>query len=98
MAQNVHVDNADYFVRWLKYEFTPGERLERKPKAEHGKPHQAWLEQQGLFLYGHAKGPIWAMGEKAGLIGLRFDSGDAGVVYLTKEQAKDVIDQLQAVV
>jgi hypothetical protein len=29
------------------------------------------------------------------LIGLRLDSGDAGVAYLTKEQARNVIDTLQ---
>jgi hypothetical protein len=30
-----------------------------------------------------------------GVIGQRLDSGDSGVVYLTKEQAKDVIAALQ---
>jgi hypothetical protein len=52
--------------------------------TQSGQPHQAWLEQQGLVLYGHAKGSVWAMGEKD-LIGLRLDNGDGGVVYLTKE-------------
>ena len=33
MSLNLHVDYADKFVRWLKYEFTPGERLD-KPKAK----------------------------------------------------------------
>lgn len=26
MAHNLRVDNADYFVRWLKYDYTPGGR------------------------------------------------------------------------
>jgi hypothetical protein len=35
------------------------------------------------------------MMDSDGLIGLRLDSGEAGVVYLTKQQAKAVIDTLQ---
>jgi hypothetical protein len=34
---NLYVDKADYFVRWLKYDFTPGERLgpgREKPGGE----------------------------------------------------------------
>jgi hypothetical protein len=30
MATNMYVDKADYFVRWLKRDFTPGERLGRQ--------------------------------------------------------------------
>lgn len=30
---------------------------------------------------------IWAMEDKEGFIGIRFDSGDAGALYVTKQQA-----------
>jgi hypothetical protein len=63
--------------------------------AERGRPAHYWLERMGLFLYGEAKGPIWAMEERPGVIGLRLDCGDSGRVCLTKEQAKEVIDVLQ---
>lgn len=35
MAVNQHIDKADLFVRWLKFEFTPGAGLERfgKPRS-----------------------------------------------------------------
>jgi hypothetical protein len=26
LTTNLYVDKADYFVRWLKHQFTPGER------------------------------------------------------------------------
>ena len=63
--------------------------------GERGRPSDAWLERAGLFLYGEAKGPIWAMQDRPGLIGLRLDCGDGGTVYLTKEQAREVIAELQ---
>lgn len=63
--------------------------------GERGQPSDEWLEREGLFLYGEAKGPIWAMEDRPGLIGLRLDCGDAGTVYLTKEQAGEVIARLQ---
>ncbi len=37
---------------------------------------------------------IWAMADRPGHIGLRFDSGDAGVIYLTEEQARTAIAAL----
>jgi len=62
---------------------------------ERGKPSDAWLKRVGLFLYGEAKGPIWTTADRPRLIGLRLDCGDAGVVYLTKEQAREVINELK---
>jgi hypothetical protein len=52
------------------------------------------MEDQ-LILQGKATDNIWAMMDENGLIGLRLDHGDAGVVYLTKEQARSVVDTLQ---
>jgi hypothetical protein len=37
---------------------------------------------------------IWSMEDKEGFIGLRIDCGDAGVVYFTKSQARQVAEQL----
>ena len=63
-----------------------GDELEAEP----GRPSSEWLERTGLLqLYGKATYNIWAMMVCDGLIGL--DTGDSGVMYLTKEQAKDVI-------
>jgi len=28
MSTNMMIDKADYFVRWLKHDFTPGSRLD----------------------------------------------------------------------
>ena len=63
--------------------------------SERGGPCDSWLESVGMFLYGEAKGPIWAMEDRPGFIGLRLDCGDGGTVYLTKEQAREVIAELQ---
>jgi hypothetical protein len=49
------------------------------------------FENTILLLSGHATDQTWAMLDTDGLIGLRLDSGDAGVVYMTKQQAKQVI-------
>ena len=62
--------------------------------AERGRPGTAWLDRAGLFLYGNATDNIWAMAHGDG-IGLRFDSGESGFVYLTKEQAQATIATLQ---
>jgi len=67
----------------------------RELLAESGKPSDVWLKRVELFLYGQAKGPIWSTVGRPGLIGLRLDCGDSGVVYLTKEQAREVIDELK---
>jgi len=58
-----------------------------------------------LFVQGNATDHIWAMAEaedgetnpataKPAHIGLRFDCGDSGTLYLTRNQAHDVIDTL----
>ena len=64
-------------------------------EGERGRPSDVWLERAGLFLYGEAKGPIRAMEDRPGLIELRLDCGDGGTVYLTREQAREVIAELQ---
>lgn len=45
-----------------------------------------------LHLSGRSTDHIWFMedGEEPHVIGIRMDSGDAGVVYLTREQAADL--------
>lgn len=48
-----------------------------------------------LSLDGKATDHIWAMEDVEGYIGLRMDCGDAGTVYLTPKQARDVISTLQ---
>jgi hypothetical protein len=65
--------------------------------AERGRPSTEWLERTGLLLHGRATDQVWAMRSSDGLIGLYMDSGDAGVVYLTENQARNVIDTLQKV-
>jgi len=40
--------------------------------------------------------PIWAMTSPEGMIGLRLDCGDGGVINFTKEQAREVIDALSS--
>lgn len=40
--------------------------------------------------------PIWCMAEPDGCIGLRLDCGDGGALKLTREQAQEVISNLQA--
>jgi hypothetical protein len=49
-----------------------------------------------LKLHGVAGSPIWAMrdGGECFPIGLRLDSGDSGVVYLSDSQAADLVEQL----
>lgn len=57
--------------------------------------HHAEPEHEELHLQGQAEGSIWAMLDRPGLIRLRLDCEDAGTVYMTKEQAKEVINVLQ---
>ena len=66
--------------------------------AEANKTLAESLEKTGLLLYGQATDQIWAMMSSDGLIGLRLDSGDAGVVYMTKQQAQQVIGTLQNII
>lgn len=47
-----------------------------------------------LYLQGKATDHIWLMEDVEGYIGIRMDSGDSGVVYLTREQAADLSEQL----
>ena len=49
-----------------------------------------------LLLQGNCTNHIWLMkdGKPPHTIGLRMDCGDGGVVYLTEEQARDLIKQL----
>lgn len=50
-----------------------------------------------LKLEGQSTDLIWVMedGPESHPIGLRLDSGDSGVVYLSKSQANEVIDCLK---
>lgn len=52
------------------------------------------LSDTDLYVQGEATDHIWGMVEHSGKIGLRFDSGDAGTVYLTKRQAHETINTL----
>ena len=53
-------------------------------------------KENDLRLDGVAGDPIWAMtdGDDEHPIGLRLDSGDSGVVYLSRKQAKEIIESL----
>lgn len=50
-----------------------------------------------LLLQGKATDHIWIMndGPRPHTIGIRMDSGDSGVVYLTHQQAIDLSNQLK---
>jgi len=52
--------------------------------------------KEGLWLNGKATDHIWCMadGDEPNVIGVRMDCGDSGVVYMTREQAKDLAEQL----
>lgn len=51
-----------------------------------------------LQIQGIAGDPIWVMcdGTEPYVIGVRLDCGDAGVVYLSREQATELAKQLNA--
>jgi hypothetical protein len=51
--------------------------------------------EQELILRGAATDLIWAMASPDGTIGLYLDSGEAGRITLTKEQARAVVAALQ---
>jgi hypothetical protein len=53
------------------------------------------MKQEQLILQGAATNDIWAMASPDGTIGLCLDSGEAGTVYLTQEQARAVVAALQ---
>jgi hypothetical protein len=52
---------------------------------------------QELILQGTATDTIWAMASPDGVIGLWLDSGEAGNVSMTREQARAVVAALQHV-
>lgn len=52
------------------------------------------LFNASLHLRGKATDNIWLMEDVEGYIGVRLDSGDAGTVYLTTEQARSLAAQL----
>lgn len=39
---------------------------------------------------------IWSMETPDGLVGIRFDSGDAGEIYLTKDQVRTLLSILSS--
>ncbi len=52
--------------------------------------------KEGLWLNGKATDHIWCMadGDEPNVIGVRMDCGDSGTVYMTRDQAKDLAEQL----
>lgn len=50
--------------------------------------------EDDLFVNGKSTDHIWAMEDKEGFIGIRFDCGDSGTIYLTRKQALDLRNQL----
>jgi hypothetical protein len=55
------------------------------------------MKEEQLILQGAATDTIWAMASPDGTIGLCLDSGEAGTIYLTQEQARAVVAALQKV-
>lgn len=58
-------------------------------------PHDdgsAKLDRAQLLIQGKATGPVWVLddGTEPHVIGMRLDKGDAGVVYLTRDQALEL--------
>jgi hypothetical protein len=53
--------------------------------------------EQELILQGAATDTIWAMASPDGMIGLWLDSGEAGNISMTQEQARAVVAALQHV-
>jgi hypothetical protein len=53
-----------------------------------------------LSISGRVGEPIWWMmdGPETHPIGLRLDCGDGGVIYLNKEQAQEIIDNLKSAI
>jgi hypothetical protein len=53
--------------------------------------------EEELILQGAATDLVWAMASPDGTIGLYLDSGEAGRITLTQEQARAVVAALQHV-
>lgn len=51
-------------------------------------------DDDDLFVHGKATDHIWTMEDKEGFIGVRFDCGDSGTLYLSRDQATDLLQQL----
>jgi len=63
-----------------------------------GKRHsEKQRESWPLWLQGRSTDLIWLMmdGEEPHCIGIRMDCGDSGTVYVTRQQAEDLIGQLR---
>jgi hypothetical protein len=58
-------------------------------------PVMRGLEGVGLFLYGEAKGPIWQWKIARDLLDYAWIAATGARYTLTKEQARDVIADLQ---
>jgi hypothetical protein len=58
-------------------------------------PYNQPMESDQLILQGHATDRVWAMRSPNGTIGLCLDSGEAGTVFLSPEQARAVIETLE---
>jgi hypothetical protein len=52
-----------------------------------------------LHLNGNATDHIWLMadGDEPNVIGIRMDCGDSGTVYVSRDQAKELAEQLQSI-
>lgn len=57
---------------------------------------QIELEKNDLYLNGLGTDHIWLMedGPESHPIGVRLDCGDSGTVYLSRQQAQDLAEQL----
>lgn len=64
------------------------------PVRETSEEYKARQTNPDLLLQGCSTDHIWCMEDIPGLIGIRMDCGDRGVVYLTYGQAKDLAEQL----
>lgn len=92
--------NVKQLVSWNKLHGC----WDNKGKAEIGleTQHCLWtdiptLKESSLHLHGKCTDHIWLMedGSEPHVLGLRMDCGDSGTVYLTREQAADLADQLK---
>ena len=71
-------------------------KFHANPSAYSLHPPKRVSEMGNLRLEGFAGDPIWLMGDgqEPFVIGMRLDCGDSGVVYLTRDQARDLKSQL----
>ncbi len=65
-------------------------------ERETAEQYKARQTELPLRLEGCSTDHIWCMEDIPGLIGMRMDCGDGGVVYLTYAQAHDLASQLQS--